>query len=52
MNTVKALAKSSLGLLLALIVLMLFLRLLKKVPLVGPLAADAQNLATTGTIAG
>ena len=52
MNTVKALAKSSLGLLLALIVLMLFLRLLKKVPLVGPLAADAQNLATTGSIAG
>jgi hypothetical protein len=52
MNTVKALAKSSLGLLLALIVLMLFLRLLKKVPLVGPLAADAQNLATTGTING
>lgn len=52
MNTVKALAKSSLGLLLALIVLMLFLRLLKKVPLVGPIAADAQNLATTGTING
>ena len=52
MNTIKALGKSSLGLLLALIVLMLFLRLLKKVPLVGPLAADAQNLATTGTIAG
>lgn len=52
MNTVKALAKSSLGLLLALIVLMLFLRLLKKVPLVGPLAADAQNLATSGTING
>ena len=52
MNTVKALAKSSLGLLLALIVLMLFLRLLKKVPVVGGLAADAQNLATTGTIAG
>lgn len=52
MGKVKGIAGSLLGLLIALIVLMLALRLLKGVPLVGGIAADAQNLATTGSIAG
>lgn len=52
MSGVKKLAGSLLGLLIALIILMLALRLLRGVPFVGPLAGDAQNLATTGTIGG
>lgn len=39
-----------LGLLIALIVLMVLLRLLSKVPLIGPVAKEAQNLATEGTL--
>lgn len=52
MGSIKKIAGSLLGLLLALIVLMLVLRFLRKVPVVGAIAADAQNLATSGTIAG
>lgn len=52
MNGVKKIAGSLLGLLMALIVLMLVLRLLRGVPVVGAIAADAQNLATSGSIAG
>lgn len=52
MGGVKKIAGSLLGLLIALIVLMLALRLLKGVPVIGGIAADAQNLATSGSIAG
>lgn len=52
MSTVKKFTASLVGLLIALIVLMLVLRVLRKVPVVGPLAADAQNLATSGSIQG
>jgi hypothetical protein len=50
MGSIKSIAGSLLGLLIALIVLMLVLRLLRGVPVVGAIAADAQNLATTGSI--
>lgn len=52
MGKIKSLGGSLLGLLIALIILMLVLRLLRKVPVVGAIAADAQNLATSGTIGG
>lgn len=52
MSTAKKILGSILGLLIALIVLQLFLRAMKNVPVVGAIAADAQNLATNGTIAG
>lgn len=52
MGKVKSLAFSLFGLLVALIFLMVILRVLKNVPVVGAIAADAQNLATSGTIAG
>jgi hypothetical protein len=50
MSGAKKLASSMIGLLIALIILMVSLRLLSKAPLVGPVAADAKNLATTGSI--
>lgn len=46
----KAIAASLLGLLVALIILQLVLRLLKGVPVIGGLASDAQNLADHGAI--
>lgn len=52
MGKLKSMSGSLLGLLIALILLMVSLRLLRKVPLVGAVAADAQNLATNGTIGG
>lgn len=52
MSQVKKIVLSLFGLLIALIALMVLLRLLKKVPVVGALATDAQNLATSGTING
>lgn len=52
MSTAKKILGSILGLLIALIVLQLFLRGMKNVPVIGGIAADAQNLATNGTIAG
>lgn len=52
MGTIKSMAGSLVGLLVALIILMLALRLLKGVPVIGGIAADAQNLATSGSIAG
>lgn len=52
MSKIKSIGGSLVGLLIALILLMLVLRLLRGVPLIGPIAADAQNLATSGTING
>lgn len=52
MSTAKQIAMSLFGLLVALIVLMLALRLVEKVPVVGKFAKDAQNLATSGTVQG
>jgi len=37
-------------LLVALIILMMALRLLRKVPVIGPIAGDAQDLATQGQL--
>lgn len=50
MSKVKGLLFSLFGLLVAMIFLMVILRALKGVPVVGGIAADAQSLATTGTI--
>jgi hypothetical protein len=52
MGGIKKIAGSLVGLLIGLILLMLVLRLLRGVPVIGGIAADAQNLATSGTIAG
>jgi uncharacterized protein (DUF697 family) len=52
MSTAKKLISSMLGLLIGLILLMLTLRLLKGVPVIGGIAADAQHLAQSGTING
>lgn len=51
MSKVKQILFSLFGLLVAMIFLMVILRALKGVPVIGGLAADAQNLATSGTIA-
>lgn len=50
MNFVKQYGVALFGLLIALIVLMVLLRILQNVPVIGPLAKDAQNLATEGTL--
>lgn len=52
MELIKKLGGSMVGLLIALIILMLTLRLLRSVPVIGGIAADAQNLATSGKIQG
>lgn len=48
MSTIKDYALFLVSLLIALIILMFTLNLLKKAPVVGPIAQDAQNLATEG----
>lgn len=50
MDTAKKVALSLFGLLVALILLQVGLRLFSKVPVVGKVAQDAQHLATTGTL--
>lgn len=50
MGSVKSIALSLGGLLVALIVLMFVLRLLGKVPVIGAFAQDAQELATSGSL--
>lgn len=50
MNFIKQYGMSLIGLLIALIVLMVILRLLQQVPVIGPVAREAQNLATEGTL--
>lgn len=52
MGTAKQIALSLGGLLVALIVLMLLLRLFSGIPVVGKFAADAKNLATSGSVNG
>lgn len=52
MGKIKSIGGSLVGLLIGLILLMLVLRLLRGVPVIGGLAADAQNLAQSGSING
>ncbi|WP_157076388.1 hypothetical protein [Alicyclobacillus kakegawensis] len=50
MNFIKQYSMTLIGLLIALIVLMVLLRLLSKAPVIGKVAAEAQNLAKEGTL--
>lgn len=50
MRSIKNYALMLFGLLVALIILNLLLNVIKKVPVVGGIASDAQNLSNTGTL--